>query len=296
MTTMKKISALVTAALIATAPAVALAPLSTAQVQDNNPALQQVVEADEAIAPLGERTVISAGHADLGPMFVDGQLQFLVRDDTHTPAVWRHLEDVVFEVSDAAKQTLPETNDFDFTGAKPGSDVWVVPQTEVAGVPWLGWNSQAPSLLERSTSGMSLEYGGHSGPGSFSLFVQPGGFHEPQQLWNSSTSGTQSMWVEPNTHTHANWVFTEAGVQLVNVRVNVEDTEGTVHTDEQMLRFAVSTDASQAFDAEFDTVFKDAAGGDRAQTSTSTGLIAGVGIGVLVLAAIAFVLVRGRKK
>lgn len=286
---MKKISALVTAALIATAPAAALAPLSTAQVQDNNPALQQVVEANEAIAPLGERTVISAGHADLGAMFVDGQLQFLVRDDTHTPAVWRHLEDVVFEVGDAAKQTLPETNDFDFTGAKPGSDVWVVPQTEVAGVPWLGWNTQAPSLLERSTSGMSLEYGGHSGPGSFSLFVQPGGFHEPQQLWNSSTSGAQSMWVEPNTHTHANWVFTEVGVQLVKVRVNVEDTEGTVHTDEQVLRFAVSTDASQAFDAQFTE-------SDGAETNTSTGLIAGVGIGVLVLAAIAFMLLRGRKK
>ena len=60
---MKKISALVTAALIATAPAAALAPVATAQVQDNNPALQQVVEANEAIAPLGERTVISAGHA-----------------------------------------------------------------------------------------------------------------------------------------------------------------------------------------------------------------------------------------
>lgn len=286
---MKKISALVTAALIATAPAAALAPVATAQVQDNNPALQQVVEANEAIAPLGERTVISAGHADLGAMFVDGQLQFLVRDDTHTPAVWRHLEDVVFEVGDAAKQTLPETNDFDFTGAKPGSDVWVVPQTEVAGVPWLGWNTQAPSLLERSTSGMSLEYGGHSGPGSFSLFVQPGGFHEPQQLWNSSASGAQSMWVEPNTHTHANWVFTEAGVQLVKVRVNVEDTEGNVHTDEQVLRFAVSTDASQAFDAQFTA-------SDGAQSNTSAGLIAGVGIGVLILAALAFVLVRGRKK
>ena len=122
---MKKIPALITAAMIAAAPA------ATAQVQDNNPALQQVVDANETIAPEGERTVIDAGHVDLGPMFVDGNLQFLARDDTHEPAMWRHLNDVVFAVGDAAKQTLPDTNDFDFTGAKPGSDVWAVSYTHL---------------------------------------------------------------------------------------------------------------------------------------------------------------------
>lgn len=280
---MKKIPALITAAMIAAAPA------ATAQVQDNNPALQQVVDANETIAPEGERTVIDAGHVDLGPMFVDGNLQFLARDDTHEPAMWRHLNDIVFAVGDAAKQTLPDTNDFDFTGAKPGSDVWVVPQTEVAGVPWLGWNSQAPSLLERSTSGMSLEFAGHDGPGDFSLFVQPGGFHEPQQLWNSRTEGDQSMWVEPNTHTHANWVFTEPGVHLIKVRAKVEDTDGQVHTDEQVLRLAVGVDPQEAFDAEFA-----GAGGDQASSSSNVLLFAG--LGVLVLALVAFAVVWGRRK
>ncbi|EEI16017.1 hypothetical protein [Corynebacterium lipophiloflavum] len=54
---------------------------ASAQVADKDPALQQQVSAEERIAPAGERTVISAGHADLGATFVDGTLVFLMRDD-----------------------------------------------------------------------------------------------------------------------------------------------------------------------------------------------------------------------
>ena len=74
-----KIPAIITAAMIAAAP------VAAAQVPDNDPALQQVVGADEQVAPLGEHAVIDAGHADLGPVFVDGEMQFLVRDDTQDP-------------------------------------------------------------------------------------------------------------------------------------------------------------------------------------------------------------------
>lgn len=283
-----KIPAIITAAMIAAAP------VAAAQVPDNDPALQQVVGADEQVAPLGERAVIDAGHADLGPVFADGKMQFLVRDDTQDPPVWRHLEDVVFAVGDSARQTLPETDQFDFTGAKPGAEVWVIPQTEVAGVPWLGWNSQAPSLLERSANGMSLEFGGHEGPGQFSLFVQPGGFHEPQQLWNEQEPGTQSMWVEPNTHTHANWVFTEPGAHLVGVRATVEDQDGTVHTDEQVVRIAVGVDPAEAADATFGEFRAEGqAGAEQQNNGLKTGLLAGAG--VLLLALIALFVVRGRR-
>ena len=283
-----KIPAIITAAMIAAAP------VAAAQVPDNDPALQQVVGADEQVAPLGERAVIDAGHADLGPVFADGKMQFLVRDDTQDTPVWRHLEDVVFAVSDGAKQTLPETDQFAFTGAKPGAEVWVIPQTEVAGVPWLGWNSQAPSLLERSANGMSLEFGGHEGPGQFSLFVQPGGFHEPQQLWNEQEPGTQSMWVEPNTHTHANWVFTEPGAHRIGGRATVEDQDGTVHTDEQVVRIAVGVDPAEAADATFGEFRAEGqAGAEQQNNGLKIGLLAGAG--VLLIALIALFVVRGRR-
>lgn len=282
------------AATAALASPVAL-PAASAQVADPDPALQQQVEADERIAPEGERTVISRGHADLGATYVDGELVFLVRDDSEVPPVWRHLDDVVFDVSDDAKQTLPETGDFDFTGAKPGQDVWVIPQSEVAGVPWLGWNTQAPALLEQSNNGVSLEFAGHDGPGDFSLFLQPGGFHEPQQLWNSQLEGNQPMWVEPNTHTHANWVFTQPGVHLIGVRAVVTGNDGEVHTDEQVVRVAVGAETTpdEAFAASFAPGQGEAAASETGSRSTTTLIalavalvVAGVVIAMAVRAAL----------
>lgn len=277
------------------AAAIALAPTAGAQT---DPALQQTVSGDEQIAE-GD-AVISAGHVDLGTMFVDGELTMLARDDSQEPPVWRELDDVVLQVSDSAKQTLPESGEFDFTGAGAGEDVWVIPQTEVQGVPWLGWNTQAPSLLERSSNGVSLEFGGHEGDGDFSLFLQPGGFHEPQLLWTSRVDGTQPMWVEPNTHTHANWVFTDPGVHLVGVRAVVKDNEGVMHSDEQVLRVAVGdeTDPTQALGATFAGPFRseEAAAEEEAPAGgASTGLFVALGIGVLVIALVALLLVRARK-
>lgn len=242
-----------TATTAAAALTILCAPLAGAQTPPADPQLQQQVTTDEELAPAGEHVVITSGHVDLGATFVDGELAFLARDDTRTPPVWRHLDDVVFDVTDDALQTLPENGpvDFDFTGADPGDSVWVIPQTEVAGVPWLGWNTQAPALLERATNGVTLEFGGHHGDGDFSLFLQPGGIQQPQQLWNSRLDGTQPMWIEPNTHTHANWVFTEPGVHLINVKVTVQDDAGEVHTDEQVLRLAVAADPAEAAAAEF---------------------------------------------
>ena len=255
------------------------APLALSQAPGgdpaSDPALQQTVQDDEKIAPLGEKVVLSAGHADLGPLYVDGELTFMVRDDSQVPPVWRHLEDVVFDVSDAAKQTLPEGEDFDFTGAKGGDEVWVVPQNEVPGVPWLGWNTQSPKVVDTTDRGVSLEFGGHEGEGDFSLFLQAGGFSEPQQLWNSRLKGNQPMWVELNTHTHANWVFTKPGVHLVGVRAVVKDTDGTEHTSEQVVRFAVGdgTDAQQAAAAEFAGPWRtaDGDGGSDAQGNGEKG-------------------------
>ena len=290
-----RITPLVCAAMLVATPAIA-----NAQAADNDPALQQVVSADEAIAPVGESTVIDAGHVDLGARFNGDTLEFLARDDSQQPPVWRHLDDVVFRVTDAAKQTLPDGDDFTFTGAKPGADVWVIPQTEVAEVPWLGWNTQAASLLERSDSGVSLEFGGHEGPGEFSLFLQPGGFHAPQLLWTTAEPGVQPMWVEPNTHTHANWVFTEPGVHLVGVRAVVKDDAGIVHTDEQLVRVAVgdTADVDAARTAQFNGPWREGAVSEEQQGSQGTlnaGLIAGGVIGVLVLALVALLVARSRK-
>lgn len=227
------IAALIAATALATTPAA----LAQAPIQDPN--LAQTVTEQETIAPLGTPAAISAGHADLGPMLIDGHLEFLVRDDTQEQPVWRHIEDVVFPVGEEAVTTLPAGNQFDFTGAKAGDQVWVVPQTEVSGVVWLGWNTQHPSIQAGTDRGVTINFLGHQGPGQYTLFLQAGGFAKPQQLFSSANASEQSMWAELNTHTHANWVFTEPGVHQVALEVVVKQVDGTEYRDTKVLKFAV---------------------------------------------------------
>ena len=132
------------------------------------------------------------------------------------PSVAR-LNDVVFKVGDDAQLALPDDAD-STVGGTPGQDVWVVPQTEQAGVPWVGWDTQSPSLVGAVDRGVTLEFLGHSGPGEFSLFLQNSGFEAPQVLWSLLSNSRKGFWVDLNTHTHANWTFTEPGVHQVGVR------------------------------------------------------------------------------
>ena len=93
-------------------------------------------------------------------------------------------------------------------GAPAGSKVYVIPQTETKGVIWPGWNTQDPQLVSKLNRGVNLTLEQVSGPGTFSLYLENGNFSAPQVLWSSTKSEPQKLWVEKNTHTHANWVFT----------------------------------------------------------------------------------------
>jgi surface-anchored protein len=74
-----------------------------------------------------------------------------------------------------------------------------------------------------------------------SVYLQSGTFGEPQVLWDSRTPGVQPLWVDVNTHTHANWTFTEPGVYLVRLRAEADLIDGSRVSDTQLVRFAVGT-------------------------------------------------------
>ncbi|QOQ38671.1 choice-of-anchor M domain-containing protein [Trueperella pecoris] len=177
-----------------------------------DPALTQRVDANEAVAPIGQRTVIEAGHVDMGPRLIDGQWQVLARDDTSASPTWRHTNDVVYKVSDTARLDVPEG--YDFVG---GKQAWVIPQQEIAAVPWLGWNTQDPAVIEGVNGTVSIVFDGHDGPGDFTAFVQAGNFQGPNVLWDSKKKEAQPIAVELNTHTHVNWAFTEPGVHRLRL-------------------------------------------------------------------------------
>lgn len=285
------LSALLAVTLLA-APAVAFAT-------DEDPNLDQTLE-DLAIVH-GDR-VLDAGHVDMGPKFDNGQWRFLIHDDVAradagATSVWRYPDETVFHVLDQGTLTVPDDPAYAFLGAEPGSGVWVVPQTQNSEVVWLGWNTQDPEVMQTIDRGVTLTLTGVQGPGIATVYLQSGSFGEPQMLWDSRVPDPQPLWVDVNTHTHANWVFTEPGIYLMQLEASAELLDGSTVTDTQVLRFAVGTGTApdDAFAAPWDgTSAPDPAeeeapsaggGGSDGSEDTSVNPLVPVLIGVIVLVA-----------
>ncbi|MDT0346204.1 choice-of-anchor M domain-containing protein [Streptomyces litchfieldiae] len=286
---------LLAAALTVALPATALA--ETTAPEDENAA--------------GQPTVLDEGHVDIGPRFADGEWQIQGRDDTVTPPEWRALTDIVTQVSDAAVQQAPDDAQFDFLDAEPGSDVYVIPQTQAADVVWLGWNTQDPEVIERVNRGATLTLHGVEGPGAFAVFLQNGDLGAPEVLWDGDVTAPQDLWVDVNTHTHANWVFTEPGVYLLDFEISADLISGEHVSDRAALRFAVGeeTDPADAFAATGPTAPQDAADETPAadpttrsapessdDSSATPAVLLGAGAAALLLvAAITVTALRGRR-
>ncbi|MDQ1136395.1 surface-anchored protein [Microbacterium sp. SORGH_AS 1204] len=211
----------------------------------------------------GER-VLEAGHLDMGPKYDDdGVWRFLIHDDVAkadagATSVWRYPDETVLHVRDEGKLVVPDDAAYAFVGADPGSEVWVAPQTQDPDVVWIGWNTQDPTVMQTVDRGVTLSLRAVEGPGTMTTYLQSGSFGAPQVLWDSRVAEAQPVWVDVNTHTHANWVFTAPGVYLVELTAEADLIDGSHVSDTQRLRLAVGTATSpdEAFAATW------AGGGD----------------------------------
>lgn len=232
-----------------TTPATAEATTESASAQPSDSnlsrgerALTQTLSAEQPVA--SGRTEISAGHVDMGPRFNNGKFELMLHDDHGETPVWRSLDEVIYRGSDQAILEVPNDPRYSFVGAPAGSKVYVIPQTETKGVIWPGWNTQDPQLVSKLNRGVNLTLEQVSGPGTFSLYLENGNFSAPQVLWSSTKSEPQKLWVEKNTHTHANWVFTAPGEYLLKVTASAELSDGSTVSDTRYLKFAVGDSAS----------------------------------------------------
>ncbi len=231
---------------------VAVPGVAVAEEDDSD--LDQTIESGQPVVT-GERE-LTAGHVDMGPRFIDGEWTFLIHDDVakadaNAQSVWRYPDETVFHILDEGQLTAPDDSAYSFLGAEAGSTVWVSPQTQNPDVVWVGWNTQDPDVMAQIDRGITLSLTGVQGPGKMTVFLQSGSFGEPQVLWDSSIADAQPLWVDVNTHTHANWAFTEPGVYLVQMEASATLIDGTTVSDTQVIRFAVgsSTAAADAFAA-----------------------------------------------
>ncbi|QRV02623.1 choice-of-anchor M domain-containing protein [Arcanobacterium phocisimile] len=306
------LTATATCAVMLSALTVPASATTAPDSTESDPALTQHVDANEQIATDGERVERSAGHIDLGPKLIDNQWSLMARDDTETTPVWRHVSDMIYRVPDEGILEVPEDATYSFIN-DDDRKVWVVPQQEIPGVVWLGWNTQDPAVTDSVNGTVTLTYGGHEGPGQFTVFVQAGNFGAPQVLWSSDKNERQPIDVELHSHTHANWVFTEPGIHHVTLTAAATLNDGTTVSDTQVLTFAVGTDtdASTAYDSaakvnaqaaeETANTTPEQPASDTSATkpekssSSALPLVAGAGIGVIVLALVAFVVLKRRE-
>lgn len=263
----RPVSLALTAAVLATLTLLALPSTVgagvTAEAQDD-PQLDQELDADQQLVE--DEAVLDAGHVDLGPRFVDGEWQLLVHDDSDgAGSVWRHPDRTAFRVGDAGRSEVPEDPTYSFLGAEPGAPIHLIPQVELAEVVWLGWNTQDPEVMDRIDRGVSLTLVDHAGPGRLTVYLQGGNFAEPDVLWSTEDGEPAPIWVETNTHTHANWVFTEPGVHLLAIRADATLLGGEEVSDTAVVRVEVGdgTEVGAALDAEVPVGFATpAAAGD----------------------------------
>lgn len=199
-----------------------------------------------AQAEPAEQVVISNGHVDLGPRFVDGAWTVQFRDDTVEPAVWRPVENVVLQATGKSQLAVPDDPAYGFLG-KAGQKVWVIPQVQQAGVVWPGWNTQDPEVAARVDREVTWSLEGVRGPGAFTLFLNSD-FGKPSPVFDSRKPYPQQTGVDVNTHVHGNWTFDAPGTYLLDVAMTARLTDGKQVTDRRTLRiYAGDGDARTAF-------------------------------------------------
>ncbi|QPK93804.1 choice-of-anchor M domain-containing protein [Actinomyces sp. zg-332] len=288
---------------------VGLLNLQVANAEDVRPTdsnLEQTVEHDEALVK--DVKEIENGHIDIGPRIIDNKLGLFLRDDSSSPSVWRYLDKTVLRLNDKSKKKLPEKEEFAFIKGAAGGYVYVSPQIQKEGVLWAGWNTQSPEIVDNFSKGATLRLLNVQGPGQMTMFLESGTFGPPTVLWDSANSKGQDIWMDLNTHTHANWVFTKPGVYLVNLELSAQMKDGSVQKVVETLRFAVGseTNADQALKMKAhpnknnlskqvqEKVVRNATEDEKIDTLMPI-IYGGIGIIVFGLMLVTFVVIRNKK-
>lgn len=219
----------------------------TSATPSADPALEQNVAANEPTSQTP--AVIEAGHVDLGPRLIGGKLTVSLRDDSAASPVWRDPNKTVLRVRDGALIQVPQGEDYKFLA--DSKRVYVLPQTQKTQLVWLGWNTQDPAVTKLIQGGVNMRIEQVKGPGRSWLILQEGTFGKPKVLADSAASA-QDIWVDTNTHVHANWIFSKPGIYLVKVSFKATGVDGKTYQATTTLRFAVgdATSTTNALKAQ----------------------------------------------
>jgi surface-anchored protein len=167
-------------------------------------------------APARAAVTLTSGHVDVIDVdYASGNLTVQVLDGTSGPGIERNPADVIFRVPAAAKITVPSGSQWGFLGPA-GSTVWVLPQSQVAGLLWAGWNAAEVGSGVFAGNALTFELVSVTG-GQFSVYVTSLG--TPTVLFHSRAAGPKTQTVAAGAHTHRSWAFNTAGTYTVTFKV-----------------------------------------------------------------------------
>nr|QLJ99600.1 TIGR03773 family transporter-associated surface protein [Micromonospora carbonacea] len=256
------------------------------------PAAAAPVAAKAAATAAGTHQVIADGHVDMGPQLSGNTWTIRIKDDRTSPPVWRETADVVLHVKDNAKITVPAGADF---LGKQGEVVWLLPQSQQAGIVWPGWNTQHESVVSGVKGPVTWTLKGVTGPGRYTLFLT-GSFGNADVLFDSDKAFPQQLSVPLNTHAHGNWAFSKPGLYRLAVQMSGTTSAGKGVTDTKTLTIAVgdSTDPESGFGS--DNGDGDADEGDGPLPRTGAGWVLTAGAGGIALVVLGALLVAATRR
>ncbi|QEF99260.1 hypothetical protein Mal15_33220 [Stieleria maiorica] len=192
----------------------------------------------------------SAGHSDIGLAYEDGELHLhyhfgsdAILDGNPTGVVGGVEYDpseAVVRVTNDALYAGGAPGPISFLGLDTGDPVWILPQSNAGGLPFLGI---ATEELDAPFNSASFEMTGFSGPGQFALWqggFTPSVFMQTNDGVIGGPSDTLSI-AGVGSHDHYNWGFTEEGVYDIQLTATAFNSSlpGGFATDTGTFRFVV---------------------------------------------------------
>ncbi|NHC23471.1 hypothetical protein G6553_09850 [Nocardioides sp. IC4_145] len=188
-------------------------------------------------------TPVTDGHFDFGPRVEGGRLVARVKDDRTQPPAWVDPSSVTFVLGDAAEQHVPAGPTYGFLGAA-GDPIWLMPQTQASGIPWLGWNTQDEGLRSAATGTVRFTLDAVSGPGRLAVYLTDSFGGVGEKVFGNIAGFPSSVEVPLNVHAHGNWAFTAPGTYRVSFTISADLASGRV-SDRASLTFQVGGAAAQ---------------------------------------------------
>ncbi|NEC92336.1 TIGR03773 family transporter-associated surface protein [Streptomyces sp. SID12501] len=217
---------------------------------------------------VSDRKVLDEGHIDFAARVVDDKLRIHLKDGTVSgKTTWREPSSVVLHVKPAARNTLPDSDEFSFLG-KGGDPVWLLDQVQQEGLLWPGWSTDNIEA-GAAEGGVEFSLTEVEGPGTYALYTYDA-MSGANILFNSKDGVPDSFDVPANTHAHGGWAFTEEGTYRLTFKMSGTLANGTKSSDTETVTFVVGdTDPGTVAPGDNDSGASTAPGSSATAGSTS---------------------------